>query len=270
VKNGFRPGFSAFCWPYCQKLGKLLHGYSFLKGTKRKKNMVMLDALLDQTAFLLDKQKEAKRDCLALFADLLSAIEARLTKTKSDKGNAEEYELLEKIKDMIVKQSELINHDAQEDIDFLADQLKALQEIKNIKDPVKAKNLLGMLLDEDIEIKDSAAFKKEVSEEAALSRQNLVVMLNDLKEAVQDGNAQEVLQYLESVLSEAEGCCEECEDEEDDCCGKKACPKSSASAKSCCGGCCQKDDSESMDIFACLDACKDDEDETDKKGKKKK
>jgi hypothetical protein len=192
------------------------------------------------------------QDCLALFADLLATVDKRI---KSVDAKAPEAESLTEVRELLAEQAEQIKEGSQEDIDFLAEQLKTLQQIKTVNDPAKAQELLKMLLDEDVEIKDTAAFKKEVAEESAISRQNLVVMLNDIKDAIQEGNAQDVAVYLESILNDADGEDEDGDDEEGDacedtCCGKQCGGAKKAKGKGSCGGCdtgcCGKGE---MDIF---------------------
>ncbi len=216
--------------------------------------MSKLDTLIDQTSFLIEKQKDAVQDCLALFGDLLATVDKRV---KQVDAKAPEAESLKEVRDLLAEQAEQIKQGSQEDIDFLTEQLKTLQQIKTVNDPAKAKELLQMLLDEDVEIKDTVAFKKEVAEESAISRQNLVVMLNDIKDAIQEGNAQDVAVYLESILNDEEGDDDGDDEEEscdDECCGK-SCGGAKKGKKSCggcdadCGGKGELDIFESMSLY---------------------
>jgi hypothetical protein len=212
--------------------------------------MSRLDILIDQTSFLIEKQKEAVQDCLALFSDLLVTVDKRV---KQVEAKAPEAESLKEVRDLLAEQAEQIKQGSQEDIEFLAEQLKTLQQIKAVNDPAKATELLQAMLDDDVEIKNTEAFKKEVNEESVISRQNLVVMLNDIKDAIQEGNAQDVAVYLESILNGEDGD-DECGDDDDDscedaCCGKQ-CGGAAKGKGSSCGGCksnCCSDDE--MDIF---------------------
>jgi hypothetical protein len=200
--------------------------------------MSKLDTLIEQTSFLIAKQNEAVQDCLTLFADLLATVDKRI---KLVDAKAPEAESLTEVRELLAEQAEQIKEGSQEDIDFLAEQLKTLQQIKTVNDPAKAQELLKMLLDDDVEIKDTAVFKKEVTEESAISRQNLVVMLNDIKDAIQEGNAQDVAVYLESILNDADGEDEDGDDDddtcEDECCGKQCGGAKKAKGKGSCGGC---------------------------------
>lgn len=178
--------------------------------------MTKVDNLIEQTVFLLEKQKEANRDCAQIFAGLLVVVDQKLAQSK---GSADDVASLEKIRNLIAGQSEKIAEEAQLDIDFLNEQLHALKKIKEVKDPAKARELTDMLIDSSEEIKDTAAFKKEVTDESAISKENLMSMINDIKDAIKEGNMQDVAMYLESVLdiSDEDACCDDEECEDDDC-----------------------------------------------------
>lgn len=227
--------------------------------------MSILQKLTEQTVFLLEKQKEANKDCMAIFAGLLDTIKSKLQQQKVDSG---ERAALEQVHALISEQSETIKEDAQVDIDFLTEQLQALNQVKTVeaKDPIKAKELLAMLVDENEEVKETEAFKKEVNDEAAASKENLMTMVTDIKEAISEGNAEEVAQYLESILSSegADVCCddeecddEECGDDDDDMDGEEAeggCGSCNGCSGGGCGSGCGSDDSKGkVDIFADLE-----------------
>jgi len=223
--------------------------YQRMEGTL----VTRLTNLIEQTAFLLEKQKEANADCAKLFGDLLNVVKARRA-TKP--ANQEEGEALESIATLIEEQAQHLKDDAQADIEFLEEQLQALTKVQTIKDPVKAKELLSMLIDEDEEVKDTATFMKEVNDEAVVSRENLLTMLNDLQDAIKDGNASDVALYLESILENDE------EDEDDEECDDENC-NCEAEEDSCCDdddedGCCDEDDEEDG-------CCEEEEEAGDKK-----
>lgn len=221
--------------------------------------MALLQSLIDQTVFLLEKQKEANKDCVAIFSGLLDVIKAKLEQHKVDSA---ERSALEQVHALISEQSETIKEEAQVDIDFLTEQLQALNQVKTVeaKDPIKAKELLAMLVDESEEVKDTDAFKQEVLDEAKASKENLMTMVTDIKDAITEGNAEEVAQYLESILSsEDSGCCddEECDDDNcDDDDGMEAADGGCGSCNGCSGGGCGDSCGSSksgLDIFADLE-----------------
>src|SRR5437870_1667706 len=99
--------------------------------------MIHIDDLIEQTKFLLEKQKDSQVDCLAIFQDLLAAAEARLAQARGQ--NPEETEHLEQVCTLVAEQKENITQDSQLDIDFLTEQLQALLKIQAIKDPAEAR-----------------------------------------------------------------------------------------------------------------------------------
>jgi hypothetical protein len=208
---------------------------------------VTLETLLEQTEFLLGKQKEAKKDCVEIFSGLRDEVGKKLEQVK---GQPENLEALNKIYTIISQQVERIEEDSQADIDFLGEQLRALREIEQIKDKKKSQEVLKQIVDENEEFKETEEFKKEVSEEAALSRQNLMVLVGDIRDAINEGSAKDVALYLESILGEEEGE----SDEEDEECDDECCGGSCREEESSCGGCrrsggsCCED--ECLDLFA--------------------
>jgi hypothetical protein len=203
--------------------------------------VVSLETLIEQTDFLLGKQKEAQKDCLEIFGSLLDAVQKKMEQVK---GQTEEVEGLTKVHTLISSQIEQVHEDTQSDIDFLTEQLSALHEIEKIKDKKKVQELVAQMVDNNDDIKETSAFKKEVEDESKISRQNLVTLVHDIREAVTDGSAKDVALYLESILGEEEEteedgeCCGDCHDEEESC---KGC------SHGCCGG-----SEEGVDLFAAL------------------
>ncbi len=175
-----------------------------------------LETLLEQTSFLLEKQKEAKTECAAIFADFLSVIDKKVQACK----DAEDSRSLEKIHTMISEQAKRFEEETQEDIDFLAEQLKMLAQVEKISDEAKAKEIMNMIVDEDEEILETEEFKRGVLEEGSVSKQNLLSMVEDIKEALNEGSIKEVELLLESFAFDQDELDEELDDEEDACdCG---------------------------------------------------
>jgi hypothetical protein len=200
--------------------------------------VVKVETLIEQTEFLLEKQKEAQKECVEIFNGLLKVVEKKRQQVKDE----EEVAALDQVRDLISNQVEAISEETQVDIDFLAEQLDALKNIQKIKDPAKMKEMLALLIDEEEEIKETSAFKKDVAEEASVSRQNLLTLVTDLKDAITEGSAKDVALYLESILEAEEGeagededdaCCDECWEDDND--SKKSCGSSCSDCKACPG-----------------------------------
>lgn len=199
--------------------------------------MIKVETLIEQTEFLLDKQKEAQKECIDIFNDLLKVVE----KKRKQVTDEEEVAALDQVSGLISNQVEAISEETQVDIDFLGEQLEALKNIQKIKDPAKMKEMLALLIDEEEDIKETNAFKKDVNEEAMLSKQNLLTLVNDLKDAVTEGSAKDVALYLESILESEEGEEEsdeedgECWDDDEDDNDKRSCKSSCSDCRGCPG-----------------------------------
>jgi len=199
--------------------------------------VIKVETLIEQTEFLLDKQKEAQKECIDIFNDLLKVVE----KKRKQVTDEEEVAALDQVSGLISNQVEAISEETQVDIDFLGEQLEALKNIQKIKDPAKMKEMLALLIDEEEDIKETNAFKKDVNEEAMLSKQNLLTLVNDLKDAVTEGSAKDVALYLESILESEEGEEEsdeedgECWDDDEDDNDKRSCKSSCSDCRGCPG-----------------------------------
>jgi len=193
-----------------------------------------LEQVLEQTEFLLDRQKKSQKECDLIFSDLLVVIEDLLEKNKSDE---QKKSLLEQMYDLISGQAQKISDQAQEDIDFLGEQHKALLHIREVKNPQKAQELLSMILEDDTELHDTEDFKREINEELAVSKQNLQTVINDIKEALQEGQIEETAMYLETIIADAER-----EERGSSCCGDFNCDDDDACACDCCEDDCDEED----------------------------
>lgn len=163
--------------------------------------MSRVENLIEQTAFLLEQQKEAKQDCNQIFTELLAFVEEKINESEAETEQAAD---LEKIHDMISGQAQKLADETDEDIQFLQEQLGALKDVARIQDPVKAHELLNLIIEEDEEILEFDEFKESVIQEATLSRQSLSDMVDDIKGALEEGGTHEVALLLES-MSEQDG-----------------------------------------------------------------
>jgi len=210
-----------------------------------------LQTVIEQTSFLLESQKEALAECSSMFEGLLQSLKARVGEFPMGSADAE---ALERIAVLVEAQAARISEDATIDIEFLTEQLDALTKVAALNNPAQAQALLAMIIDEDTEVTDTETFKEEVTAESESSKQSLLAMINDIKDAINEGSAEEVAEYLESILAieedenleENEACCddEECADEE---CGD------SEEGACCSGGGCGSD--EDGDEAGCGSGC---------------
>lgn len=221
--------------------------------------MSRVEILIEQTAFLLDRQKEAKQDCTQIFTQLLGFIEEKINDSEAETEQAAD---LEKIHDMVSGQAQKLADETEEDIQFLQEQLGALKDVARIQDPVKANELLNLIIDEDEEILETDEFKESILQESAMSRQSLSDMVDDVKNALEEGGAREVALLFESMMEDAghseddEDSDEEDEDHEDSddhdesgCCSTttESTGCSSGGCGDCSGGC---SSTSGLDLFS--------------------
>ncbi len=221
--------------------------------------MSKLEKVIEQTTFLMEKQKQTHKECQAMFDDLLSFIDKKV----EDLRDEEEIETLENIHDAIAGQVEQLSQDAKDDISFLMEHLKALNALKSMDDKKKAAELLNELIDEQEELLETSDFKDEVARESENAKQQLIAMVDDLKNALNEGNIQEVEVYLESLFGGEEddssveyrdGNESEYEEDEE---GEEYSSCSGCDMNEGCGsesdGCCPSESEEGDDIFSYFD-----------------
>ncbi len=192
--------------------------------------MNKLQTLIEQTSFLLDHQKQALADCEGMFGELLATVNTQAAKTSPE---TDEGEAINRIATVLQNQSDRLLEDASHDVTFLTEQLEALTKIAAVSDQTKRTEMLSMMIEDSEEIKDTAEFKQIVLEESAASKESLVAMLSDIKDAINEGNIEEVAEYLESVFGE------DADGQDDDCCDDEECECDDDD-----GGCCDDEDGE--------------------------
>lgn len=200
-----------------------------------------LEALIEQTDFLLEKQNEALIESEKIFGSMANEVEEKL---KSKSISAQDIKSLNSIHAMLKEHLKNVAEQMQEDIDFLTEQLATLKHIAAIPDQEKAKELLNMIIEEDEEILETDEFKENVTQESIASKQNLISIIEDLKSALNEDKFRDVELFLEALCADED---ESEEESECECCDSKC----NSNKKGCCSG---------IDIFkgSCDDDCDDD------------
>ena len=175
--------------------------------------MSKIEKLLDQTSFLLDKQKEVKHETHRIFSELVAFVNQHRQRSAA---GSETGQILDKIHDLLAGHAQRLAEEAQEDIQLLQENLEALLQIKEISNPEKADELLATLVDDEEELPDTQSFKRDVNEELALSKNSLLAMVEDVKEAIKEGEAEEIALLLEAMVAEHEEEKSHHDDDEDD------------------------------------------------------
>lgn len=216
-----------------------------------------LQTLIEQTQFLVARQKEAKDACAKAFTGLLERIDKKI------KGcDAAQSQRLQRVHEVLSGQAEQLIQDSENDIDFLRDQLRALTEITKTSDKEKAKELLAAMIDPTEEVMPTPEFKQAIIEELAAAQDGFDAVLEDIASALEEGditNVEVMLEQLANAAAEEGEDDDDCEDdddedgEEDGCCGSGGCaPGGCGSCETGCGA--PKLDGKGVDIFGSLSA----------------
>lgn len=210
--------------------------------------MAHIEQLAEQTAFLLDKQKEAYVECSRELTSLLNLIKEKQTEEVDEEAVAS----LSSVYENLAKQSQEIRTSIQDDIDYLEGQLDAIKKAHAIADPVRRAEIERMLVEDAGELQDTAEFKAEVSADAEESKKSLFAMIDDIKNALNEGGAEELEMLFAAMDDEADS--EETE-MEGSCCSRKNCSEDEEDDECCESkleaheekeGCCKTDSFERM------------------------
>jgi len=196
----------------------------------------------EQTAFLLEEQKKAKDFSIHLYTNFLSLVENALDQTQ----DAEDRQNLQLVYSTIQNQIKTFTEEIAEDISFLESQLKGIDQIRDLHDPAKEKELEDLLLADGHELLPMDQFKQDLVREAEASKKSLEAMLGDFKNMVESGNTKTLVLLLEALDEESENTDGESEafsnlEVSDSCCSDDT----KLSQDSCCGG-------ENVDILSAL------------------
>lgn len=168
-----------------------------------------LEVIVEQTDFLLERQKAAQFETVAILSELIKEVEETL---KKETLSEQDYESLSSIRKSVEEHIKKVSGEMQEDIDFLTEQLTALKHIASIPDQAKARELLNMIIDENEKLSNTEEFKKNIIEESLAAKQNLVFIIDDLKESLKEGKFKDVELLLDALSLEERQGQEELED----------------------------------------------------------
>ncbi|MFH1644240.1 MAG: hypothetical protein ABIA74_03630 [bacterium] len=220
-----------------------------------QKRLTVVD---EQTKMLLEQQLAAKKYCDEEFSDLLSLIDQKVQETDEQD---DDYKSLIRVHELVSDQYSKFVQDVEEDIQFLKEQLKAIEEVKKIENEKRAEELFLSVLDEDEELMETEEFRKTLSEEADFAKRGFVEIIKDIKNSLQEGNLEDLEVALHSMDKEREDreegldIFEDDDDEEND---------RDDSGCSGCSGCSSKKEGCGIDLFSDLFDDEDEKDEEDK------
>jgi len=195
--------------------------------------MAKIDVLAEQTAFLLEKQKELFSVFSKGFKELNDLLTVEKEKAEAAKiGPA--LESFQQVQMLLDEQEKEIIDQGEQDIEFLEEQLKAIEQVRNLSDEKQAEELTGMMLEADKELSDTARFKADVEEEGREAQDGFRSMIDDITSVLQEEGITELAALLEAhkLAAQQEKACED-EECDDDC--EEGCEPSSCESCSGCG-----------------------------------
>lgn len=201
--------------------------------------MNKIDILAEQTKFLCEKQQEVLLFFKEQFGLLKKEVETQNSRAELEKSG-EKLASFQKVSALLESQEGESIKELEEDVEFINEQYKAIEQVQKMDDPKQVEELTSMMLEEGHELTDTKTFKTEVEEESAEVMTNYKMMIDDIKSVLVDEGVQELESLLEAhaesrareeqvaqSLSEEDESCEDepCKDEprKDESCAPSSC-----------------------------------------------
>ncbi|HBS48332.1 TPA: hypothetical protein DEO28_00575 [Candidatus Dependentiae bacterium] len=172
----------------------------------------MLDAtknienLREQTSFLLEKQEDLYSFCKERFEELLSIVKAKVVESETDKNQVEKLNSISKV---LGEHSQKVLGEIESDVSFLKEQLEVIEEVESGNDLAKKEELISAMMENE-ELLEMEEFREDVLQEVEDSKKGFDTVVEDLISALEEGNLDEVLVYLQEMEDHEEkesGCC---------------------------------------------------------------
>lgn len=174
-----------------------------------------ITTLLEQTLFLVEKEKEAFLEISKRMDLLFSLLQEKIGQFKDE----ESKETLVAIEKHLIAHFDEMKNSMKEDVAFLEQQLQTMKQVSLIDDEQRRNELAEMIIHEAGELLPTETFKKNIEEQSQMSRDEFFAMIQEMEDAIQEGKEEELLLLMESADEEdEEGCCgsDECADDECD------------------------------------------------------
>lgn len=184
-----------------------------------------LNSLIEQTSFLLERQKELFEKTSKVFGEMLEVVEKKL-KSIDQSARKQDIEDLKAIRKFVSDHKQKSAQGIQEDVEFLTEQLAALAQIKSVEDEAKQAELLDMVIPKEEKITDTITFKKMITDDLASNFRDLDLMFDDMKSAIEEDDIHEIKLLLEAIKDQEENQ----EHAEHGCSGCSGCKQSSEQA----------------------------------------
>ena len=172
-----------------------LRGF-FVEKVEKKNIKEKVKQAKDQVSFLLKKHNEGLEFCKPVFSELLSFIDQQ---AQGVSEFSSEYKSLIEIYNIISDQFENFKKEVIEDIGFLEKQLELMKEIEKVEDEKKIEQLFDAALDGETELIESETFMRKIEEDTEESKRNIMVLVEDVKNAVNEGNYDDLIMTLKAM-----------------------------------------------------------------------
>jgi len=193
--------------------------------------MSKMDILAEQTEFLLQKQKEVQECFESELKSLRDFIEVEQEKAEaktdvSEDKSEDEVKSFKNVSKMIEDYEKECIEVFDQDVEFLTEQMAAIEQISKMEDEKAAEELTGMLLEDGYEMEETGKFKEDVEEETEAAKEGFIGMVEDVKATLVEAGVKELEMLLQAHKADREEDPEGCESS----CGKEE-------GSSCCPGC---------------------------------
>ncbi len=158
-----------------------------------------VETLAKQTEYLLKKQQELLKTSADVFESLTGVIDDKIKTLKEDDSKD-----LQDVKVYIVEHNKKSDGQLKEDIEFLNEQLSAINQIKALDDIAKMDELLNMMLNKEQELEEMDKFKTRLDSDVQACVNELNFMFDDIKSAIDEGKIRELKLMIEAVKDQQE------------------------------------------------------------------
>jgi hypothetical protein len=175
--------------------------------------MSQIEVIQDQTKFLLETYEKMLAFYKKEFESLYAEIEAEQEKAEKVSAGKELVSFQNVFSILSLYEKETVGQ-AQEDVEFLKEQLGVIDQIAQIEDKEKAQELTQMLLEEGDELPETAQFKVDAEQDCLEAQEGFSLMINDIKEAlIEDGiiELERMLEAHREEIDQESGSDEECD-----------------------------------------------------------
>ena len=216
--------------------------------------MSKLSTIIEQTSFLIEYQEQTRESSAHTFKEALGFIEQKINEYKKDGSESEDCKSLENIADMLSSRAQEMQTITDQDLEFLKAQLDAFSEVEKLDNAEQQEEIIAAMFEDDEDLLETDAFKKEVVQEAEEGKKYLAAMVDDIRNSVDEGDIKGVELLLEAAIEESRKL-EKAQEEEAEknaggCCSDGGCPPEGCGSCSLAAG---GEEGEDFDLMSIID-----------------